>query len=1100
MKIINSLVLLFCTLSTLAQIGNPFLESYYPYEYKGEGQIWSIAQDKLGIMYFGTNKSICLFDGENWTIINLEKNGAARSMDIDKNGTIYVGCVADFGFIEQSSYGQHQFHSLKNLLPDSVKNNFTDIWTTSAIENNIYFCSNEYIFHYSSDSKKISVISSPKHFFLTYKINNEIFVSLRNRGGLKKIIGDNLEDIPQGKKLFPWIILPYQNDKYLMYTSQGLIVYNPSETDSNKIITKDFFDKKALIETEKYLNQNKVYLGNAYLGNNQYALSTIENGIVIINEKAQIINIINKHHYLPSQTVHTLFVDNEKKLWAGLTYGIAHIEFNSPFRIFDDKFGITGSIYNVIKYNNNLYATSNLGLYIFENNEFSPIKELSGYQIFNPTIYTKTNQNANYLTVSSIFGILKVENKKISTLLEIFPSSMLQSKFDSSIVWITNDFELLQTNINDEFKTFNKIETFSFLPTILAEKNENKIWMLNNDTIFLFDTKNKSIQYFNKNNELKELIFNNATWIENQLIFATNKGLYIYNDNSNKFEKIQNKELQVFENKNILQFEKDYYDNYIAVFKENQKNNIIFSSKSNNYYQSDSNIFKRIPEFDSFYNDGDSLLWIISPNALYTFDKKNHISFQKINLLLRKIIIGDSTFYFNNKNIDSCLTNQKIPYTNNDISFYFSLPSYNNPKANEYKYLLVGRKNNKWTDWTNISYKEFTNLHEGKYSLKVKARNIFKQETDELTINFEILPPWYRTNIAKIFYLLLICSIIWLSIKIYSKKLKKENLRLDNLVKERTMEIYQQKEEIKVQAENLLEINSLLSEKNEEIKQQNEEIKQQNEEIFQINDILNEANELLKSQNKYISDSINYAQKIQEAILPNTQTLQKIIGEHFVIYNPKDIISGDFYWIKNIKNYILIAIADSTGHGVPGSMLSMLGFSLINEIVRNENITSPSQALDELRKVVKILFQKNNPVSYMNDGFDMAFVSIDKRDNSLQFAGANLPLFIVRNNQIIEFKPDRQPISSFIKEKNFNNLDFSLQNNDLLYFTTDGFFDQLNPDNHKFSITAFKTALTNISKLEIDKQKEALLNTLLDWKKNKNQTDDITIIGIKWNC
>ena len=383
--------------------------------------------------------------------------------------------------------------------------------------------------------------------------------------------------------------------------------------------------------------------------------------------------------------------------------------------------------------------------------------------------------------------------------------------------------------------------------------------------------------------------------------------------------------------------------------------------------------------------------------------------------------------------------------------------------------------------------------------MKVKARNIFKHETEILTISFEILPPWYRTNFAKIIYLLLLGTIIWLSIKIYSKRLKKENLRLELLVKERTMEIYQQKEEIKVQAENLLEINNLLSEKNEEIKQQNEEIKQQNEEIKQVNDILNEANDLLNSQNKYISDSINYAQRIQEAILPNTETLQKIVGEHFVIYNPKDIISGDFYWVKKIKNFILIAIADSTGHGVPGSMLSMLGFSLINEIARNENISSPAQLLEELRKIVKILFHKNNTNSFMNDGFDMAFISIDERDNSLQYSGANLPFYIIRNKELFEFKPDRQPISSFIKEKNFNNVDFKLQKNDLLYFTTDGFFDQLNPDNQKFSITNFKTVLTNISILDINKQKESLLNTLMDWKKNKTQTDDITLIGIKWN-
>ncbi|MBN2664860.1 MAG: SpoIIE family protein phosphatase, partial [Bacteroidales bacterium] len=417
------------------------------------------------------------------------------------------------------------------------------------------------------------------------------------------------------------------------------------------------------------------------------------------------------------------------------------------------------------------------------------------------------------------------------------------------------------------------------------------------------------------------------------------------------------------------------------------------------------------------------------------------------------------------------------------------LLNYNISTENEYSYLLNGDKNI-WSEWTKETYKEFSNLHEGEYIFKVKARNIFKFESEITQIKFTVLPPWYRTSFAYFIYLFLLLFIVWLSIKIYSIKLKRENENLEKLVTQRTAEINLQKEEIKTQSENLKKINTQLFERNHEINQQNEEIKA-------IAESLKQANTIITQKNKYITGSINYAQKIQTAILPDKDFIKKLLPQHFILYMPKDIISGDFYWLKQINNSLLIVAADSTGHGVPGGFISMLGVSVLNEVVRKSEIINPAMALNDLRYNVKKSL-KHGKKNSKDDGFDMAFVEINTENNELIFAGANMPLYIVRNKQLIEIKPVMNPIGIHPQEKSFINNKFKLLNNDMIYLSSDGYKDQLNSNNEQFKVDKFKKLIVDISSTSMNNQIQTLKEEIIEWKGLKNQTDDILIFGFRW--
>ncbi len=273
-----------------------------------------------------------------------------------------------------------------------------------------------------------------------------------------------------------------------------------------------------------------------------------------------------------------------------------------------------------------------------------------------------------------------------------------------------------------------------------------------------------------------------------------------------------------------------------------------------------------------------------------------------------------------------------------------------------------------------------------------------------------------------------------------------------------------------------------------------------------IHDItpMKRAKEAIEKSQKEITDSIRYAKHIQEAILPTDFFLKKILKEFFVLYKPKQIVSGDFYWVRLIKNKLIIAAADCTGHGVPGALISMIGFSFLNDITNElgDNLL-PNEILNRLREKIKTAFSKKGQDYTYKDGMDIALAIIDINTLQLQFSGAYNPLIIIRNENnkpvLYQLKADRQPIGVYIVEKPFTTKEFQLRKNDIIYMFSDGYADQFGDEGKgKFSMKRFKNLLLEISKFPLKQQKEILWKRFLDWKGSTSQLDDILIIGVKF--
>ncbi|MFK8036883.1 MAG: SpoIIE family protein phosphatase [Crocinitomicaceae bacterium] len=285
---------------------------------------------------------------------------------------------------------------------------------------------------------------------------------------------------------------------------------------------------------------------------------------------------------------------------------------------------------------------------------------------------------------------------------------------------------------------------------------------------------------------------------------------------------------------------------------------------------------------------------------------------------------------------------------------------------------------------------------------------------------------------------------------------------------------------------------------NQQRKKYTLELYAKNNEIEIVNSSLNQAQQVLTVKNDEIMDSITYAKRIQAAILPSEKYLHQSLKEAFVLYLPKDIVAGDFYWTEQVGDTILFAVADCTGHGVPGAMVSVICNNALNDTIKLKAITDPGEILDNTTDIVLNQFEKSE--EDVKDGMDIGICAFNRTTRTLKFAGANIPLWLVRNNELKEIKATRQPVGRFSKRRKFVTHEVSIQNNDMIYMSSDGYADQFGGvKNKKFMKKNFKNLLAKVSNKSLNEQSKHIHDVFLEWKSGNEQVDDICVMGVKFN-
>ena len=284
----------------------------------------------------------------------------------------------------------------------------------------------------------------------------------------------------------------------------------------------------------------------------------------------------------------------------------------------------------------------------------------------------------------------------------------------------------------------------------------------------------------------------------------------------------------------------------------------------------------------------------------------------------------------------------------------------------------------------------------------------------------------------------------------------------------------------------------------EQVQERTEELQTANEEILAINDTLTETLETVEEQRDEILSSIQYAQRIQASILPRDDYFQKLLPEHFILFQPRDVVSGDFYWLAESNSKIVLTAVDCTGHGVPGAFMSMVGNDLLNAIVKDKHISKANEILTQLHKDVRQALQQKE--TQTNDGMDMALVSIDLKNKILEFAGAKNPLIYIQNGELHQIKGDIMGIGGVQQERErvFTAHEIDISKPTTFYLFSDGYQDQFGgKKGRKFMTKRFRELLFDIHKKPMQEQKSILETTLKDWRGKEEQVDDILVMGVR---
>ena len=722
----------------------------------------------------------------------------------------------------------------------------------------------------------------------------------------------------------------------------------------------------------------------------------------------------------------------------------------------------------------------------------------------------------------------------------------------NNLLWLATQSGLCNFDLTTEkFRQFNSVKndgnSITSAQTWSLKIIDKELWILNVEDIVVMNLENETLRTYPNFSKDSTGILGSMSFCviadkkdSNLLWFATDLGLAVLNRKTDKFDyytiedgiandfvyaiiQAENGDLWLSTNKGISRFdyithEFENFDKSDGLQDDEFNSGAYFQAKDGKMY------FGGLQGFNAFYPEK-ILKDTIPPQTVITkfkiFNKEIGIlPFSKSDLL-EKIngseIIRDGKDYYLSQVI-TYANEITISYLEKVISFEYAGIHFNSPEKITYKYILENFEE-EWNYVDNIKFATYTNLPAGEYIFKVTSANSDGVWNENYTqIKLIVTPPFWERWWFRITVLLVIITIIILYIKIREKNLIEQKRTLEQKVNERTAEIQQQNEEITAQrdeielqrndieekAEILKQTNHLLIEKNEEINQQNEEIQAQRDQLEIQNEQVTLQRDKIIYQKKQITDSINYARNIQQAILPKYDLLKSNFADYFIFFKPRDIVSGDFYWLKNVNGVIVFAVADCTGHGVPGAFLSMLGITLLNELSQRKEISAASNLLEELRILIKSSLQQTGDSNEAKDGMDIALCAIDKKTLTLQYAGANNPAYLIRKNidndtfELIHLKPDSQPIGVYIKERKFTNHQIQLQTGDRLYLLSDGFADQFGGINgRKYYSNNLKELILSIQSENMENQKKILENTFLTWKGKLEQVDDVLVMGVE---
>ncbi len=625
-------------------------------------------------------------------------------------------------------------------------------------------------------------------------------------------------------------------------------------------------------------------------------------------------------------------------------------------------------------------------------------------------------------------------------------------------IWIATQlglhcFDIKQRVFESFYQDYSEKKISSNKVTSLAIDSLGKLWVGTIDGLNVYDIENKEFKQYKKRKFSKQSLSNNIIMSihlaeDNRMWIGTQSGLNCFDRKTNSFEYYTQRD--GFANDLIYGILDDSNGDIwvstnkgISKFDTKEKTIINYDLADGvQSYEFNINSYHKAKNGELFFG-GVHGLNTINPKLIKSNRDKPPIALTFIEYMTRD---GIRRKYINNV---------KEVEINSDVyqfTIYFSALDFCRPEKNNYSYLMKNH-GNAWINIGNQRYTTFSDISPGDYTFWVRGSNndLYWNNTGT-SIRVIVNPAWYNSIYAYVIYCLSFIGLIIYGFRIRTRVLRRTNAALT--VKGKSAD----------------------------------EVTKQKDELGHIN--------------KNITDSINYANRIIGAMMPSHKKFLSIFPQSFIYHSPKDIVSGDFYWIFEKNEKIFVAAVDCTGHGVPGAFMSIIGFDLLKNITKEQEVENPAEILNKLNDGVCDTFSKDADEDAdedtVNDGMDLAFCVIDRRKQTLEFAGAFNPLYIIRDNNMIEIKADRFSVGlENIKRKKFTNHIIPIEKNDIIYIFSDGYTDQFGgPQGKKFKFRRFRHLLLTIHKLPEKEQEEALRRSFINWQHEQEQVDDVLVIGM----
>ena len=1123
-------VIIFTGKNSFSQIANNQFTHLTLEDGLSQSTVFAIVQDSKGFMWFGTHDGLNRYDGYNFTVFKNEKdNPKSISGNIiysilkTKDNTLWIGTNGDGlnKFDSDKETFSHYKHSENN--PNSISQNVIrclyedadgDFWLgTDNAGLNKMNRENGTFTHFKNNPNDENSLINDK--VLDICMDKEGLLWIATSGGIsifnKKsnkftniVIGKesgDITDLFEDSEGTMWVATNLTGLYKFNKETKEFKNYQHDDSNLNSVshnsITKIYEDKEGIFwittsdglnifdkETEKFYTYKHNSVNSKSLISNNIAsiyednsgiiwLGCYERGISKYDHSALKFKLFQNDpsalQSFPDKTVRSIFAENENSIWVGFVEG-GLVNFNPKTNEFqyylqnpNDPNSISSNTPTSILKDSkgNLWiGTWNGGLNkaVFETN--SNKNQLPKIKKF--IKYKNVPSDSNSLSNNSIQKIF--EDKKgrlwIGTAggLDIYDEKndifirLLDDK-DGNMLLNNNS---IQSAIDSDSKGNIWVGTWDGLHKINVSDDFSKIDIQfflasEEDTTSLSDSRIISL-CIDKNNILwvgtfggglnkLDLSTDGKAKFEN---FTTADGL-----SNNVIYAIQNDDqghIWMSTNKGLSKFnpEDNSFQNYVE--SDGLQNNEFFwgaSCKAKNGEM----FFGGINGFNSFFPKDVKNNPYVPPIVITQFKLFESVVIISDNSILKKSII----------NTDEIVLN----YDENIISFEFSALHFSVPENNQYEYMLEGFNN----FWMKTDSKKriatYTNLDPGKYIFKVKGSSsdgVWNETGASLIIR--VLPPFWKTTWFVTLSIIVILSIVFLIYKLRVRQIEKQKKILETQVKERTFELSQK------------------------------------------NALLKSNNETIEEQNHYIKAGIRYAQTIQKAILPEERLIKKTF-EAFIIFRPKDVVSGDFYWFIQTENYSFLAAVDCTGHGVPGAFMSLIGNRILTEIVSQKKIYEPSKILTALDKGVKTALKQDKTDN--TDGMDVCLCRFEKTEegnNRILFSGAKRPLFYVIDGEenILKIKGTRRTIGGHISKStitNFADNEILLPNSSVLYLSTDGLVDQASPERNRFGSTKLVNLIKKIHSMPMSEQKKIIFDNLKVHQQDAEQRDDITLISVR---